>query len=435
MRLGRWLWWLKWPAMLTALGGLLAGAYFVHVAMMAERTAEADDDAVRAPRRARNGVVTLSPEQVEDHGIKEEPAHTIAWSEPVTLYGRVVPNPRTSSVVQAPFAGTVRADARQSWPMAGARVRAGQVLGQIDLRVGPQERLDLRLKRDEAGVKARGAEKTVAIQQERLDRLEKASQGGEIVAQRELDEARVLLTEARTNLEVARATEKLWADALDAIDRRGQAGPSTYRLPLLAPGEGEVVETAARPGMEVEAGAILARIVNFRRPLARMDLPAEVLAAGPPTTIELTMLPASPGRPPPTSSPLTAELVGPAPRVDPTSQFTSFWYEAKLPAEPETGLAGAWRPGRFVTALVRLPDAPKRPAVVVPATAVLVHEGRHLVYVREGPGRFERREVQLLGREDDRVILSAGVQPGEGVVVRQAQVLLSEEFRGEGDDD
>ena len=37
----------------------------------------------------------------------------IDWSEPVPVYGRLVPNPRTRSAVQAPFPGMLQADAKQ----------------------------------------------------------------------------------------------------------------------------------------------------------------------------------------------------------------------------------------------------------------------------------------------------------------------------------
>jgi hypothetical protein len=57
------------------------------------------------------------------------------------------------------------------------------------------------------------------------------------------------------------------------------------------------------------------------------------------------------------------------------------------------------------------------------------------VYVRIAPGRFERREVQVLGRENDRWVLASGVRPGEAIVIRNAQVLLSEEFRADVDND
>src|SRR5207245_9863288 len=127
------------------------------------------------------------------------------------------------------------------------------------------------------------------------------------------------------------------------------------------------------------------------------------------------------------------------------------WYEvhpdAARPPTPESNGVGAtkgdarlragavWRPGLFVKAFVRVPESKPRPAVAVPGGALLYHQGRALVYVRLSPGRYERREVQVLGRDGDRWVLASGVAAGEPVVSRQAQVLLSEEFRGEADTD
>jgi cobalt-zinc-cadmium efflux system membrane fusion protein len=434
MRIARWLCWLKWPVTLGLLSGVLAGAYFVNGRMKAERAAEAEDGAERTPRRSKNGVVTLGPEMIEGHRIETAPAKAIDWSDPISVYGRLVPNPRASSVVQAPLAGTVQADDKQPWPGVGTRVKAGQVLGRINVRVGPHEQLDLQLKLKEARLKVQGAVEVAAIHQKRLERLEKSSKGGAIVSQRELDDARVQLTEAKTNLSTAQAAMDLWSSALDAIERHGGPAISTYSLPLTAPGDGEVVETPARPGTSVEAGSVIAGIVDFRRPLAQMDMPPEVLATGPPVRIELTILPPSPAQAASPSPRLTADLLGPVPQVDATSQFSSFWYEATIKAEPTPNLQAAWRPGRFVSARLRLPNASKRAALAVPMSSVLAHQGRLLVYVQEAPGKYERREIHLLGREGNEAILAGGVKPGESVVAQGSQLLLSEEFRSLAED-
>jgi hypothetical protein len=64
------------------------------------------------------------------------------------------------------------------------------------------------------------------------------------------------------------------------------------------------------------------------------------------------------------------------------------------------------------------------------------------VYVRVRPGAYERREVRPLGREGGTWVLAArqapestGLETGEVVVHRGAQVLLSEEFRSDVDVD
>src|SRR5262249_49877065 len=126
--------------------------------------------------------------------------------------------------------------------------------------------------------------------------------------------------------------------------------------------------------------------------------------------------------------PVPAALLGVAGQVDAVSQLVACWYEA---ADAPPG----WRPNLFVKAL--LPGAgPARDAVAVPRSALLYHQGRTLVYVRLNPGRYQRCEVQVLGTDGDSYVLAPGnVVAGDPVVIRQAQVLLSEEFRGEADND
>jgi hypothetical protein len=132
-----------------------------------------------------------------------------------------------------------------------------------------------------------------------------------------------------------------------------------------------------------------------------------------------------------------ATLVGPAPRLDISSQFIGHWYEANDGAAAKPSIGVMWRPGLQVKALVRTGSAEAQQAMSVPADAVLYHLGQAIVYVRLAPGKYQRRPVQLLGREDNRWILAlrqgedpAGLLPGEPVASRHAQILLSEESLG-----
>jgi hypothetical protein len=439
---------LTWTAALLLLGGLLLGAYLIHDRVQRERAAEGSGDKVDVPKRVENGVIKLGARLAESHGIKDEPARQISWYPRVPVYGRVVPNPRATAEVRSPFAGTLRADSVSPWPAPGKIVQPGQVLGRVDIRVGPQERLDLQMKLNEARLKQQGAEEVLQVHEARVARLQKAG-ASEIVSRKELDDALVQFTDARTQLSTARSAVAVWQKALDTIDKRQGTPDAAWSEVLTAPAAGEVTELAGQPGMAVEAGGLVARLVDFHRPLVRLDLPPEVLAAGPPPQVELTAgspVPVAhgltqplPSAPAPT--PVVADRVGPAPQVDVASQFTGYWYEIRPNANPDSA-AGVgpehrvgWRPGLFVRASLPLVDAPPQQMVSVPRTAVLFHQGRALVYVRITPGRYERREVRLLNLEGDRWVLAAGIAADESVVSRQAQVLLSEEFRGDVDND
>jgi biotin carboxyl carrier protein len=414
---------------LAALAALLIGVYWLNLRQQAERDAKKAEEAKPVERKKGDDIV-LTLDDVEQNQLEDMPAEKIKWREPVLVYGRLVPNPRSTSSVAAPFAGAVLADP-STWPNVGAAVRSGQTLGELVVRIGPQERLDVEQKLREARVKREGAEQVVAIMQERVKRLENSS----VAATREREDARVSLNEALTNQATARATVDLYQAALDSFERGGN-----YRLPLRAPADGEVTEVAVRPGVAVEAGASILKIVDFRRPLAQVDLPPHALLAGPPAELELTMLPPTPGQKMPSSASLTAKLLGPAGQVEPTSQFSSFWYEARLPADAG-GLTVAWRPGRFVRGELRLPAAREVDALSIPVESLLMHQGFWYVYVcskhatRDRPAKYERREVQILGREGDRAIIAIGaVRGGANVVHRNAQTLLSEEFNKKDDD-
>lgn len=429
---------LKWVLALVVLAGLLALAYAVNGYVQRELKAEADRKKTDVAKRGKDAVVKLGAALAASHGIKDQPARAVTWYERVPVCGRVVPNPQATLEIRSPFAGTLRAEKDSPWPVPGRPVRAGQVLGRVDIRVGPQERLDLQAKYNGARLKLKGAVEILKVQEERVGRLQKFDTT-EIVSRRELDEALVQFAEARTQKATAEAAVELWEKALKVLDRTKDQPAAAWSETFLAPADGEITELFGRPGMVIEAGGLVARAVDFRHVLVRLDLPPEALVAGPPSQVEVEAASGSPltslqdSVAPP--APVTATLVGPAPQVDAASQFASYCYEVAPPkkgvAVNEGGRAGVvWRPGLFVKSSVKAAAAKPREAVSVPASAVLYHQGRALVYVRVGAGRYERREVQLLGREGDRWILAAGPVANEDpVVFHQAQILLSEEFR------
>jgi hypothetical protein len=326
----------------------------------------------------------------------------------------------------------------------GSQLEVGKILGWIEVRVGPQERLDLLAKLREARLKQQGSEEVVKVQQERVERLGTAGGG---LSRAELDAAKVQLVEARTQLAVAQTAVKEWEKALVAIDNPGNAD-STWRQPVLIPAAGEVTEQAARPGMALQAGDLIARVVDFRRGLVRLDFPPSALASVPPPKLDLFAAAEAPddregehfaGRVAPLAQRIKAVAVGPAPQVDPASQMVGYWYEINRGLGSKVSERElVWRPGLFVTAYLPLPSAKSREVVAVPLTALLYQKGQPLVFVRVAPGAFVRREVRLLGRQGDEWIVDEGVKEDERVVTRRAQVLLSQAIvaqQPEQDDD
>lgn len=83
------------------------------------------------------------------------------------------------------------------------------------------------------------------------------------------------------------------------------------------------------------------------------------------------------------------------------------------------------------------PPNPAQPAIAIPSSALLVHQGRALVYLEKRLGRYERREVNILGQDDNTLYVApeGWLVAEDRVVTGGAQVLLSEEFRNDMDDD
>jgi biotin carboxyl carrier protein len=481
---------LKWPLTLGVLGGLLWGAYFLHQTIRADDEAEKLEAQPRASEKSvKDRSIKFPKALVQRHGLEFATAEEAEWREQLAVYGRVVPNPAATVTVAAPVAGTLRAEGR--WPIPGQRVRAGQGLGQVEIRVSRLEQLDLQSKLADAQIRHKRAEEILERRQQLVNRQAKASPG--TVTQVQKEEAEVQLAEAELQADSARAGVDLLRAALDDIDKRdrpraralalslfgavphagflgqfpwaglgwGIQEPTvlSWSLPLTAPTDGEVTEVGVHPDTAVEAGGLVLRLVDFRRCRLRLDLPPALLTAGPPGEVALTALaPPAPalagatnqltgGVPPPT---VTAQLLGPAPEVDPVSQFARYWYEIDFRSHkaeiPGLRDGVSWRPGLFVKSYLKAPQAVAESAVIVPADAVLFHQGRAVVYVRSqsDADQYLRREVRILGRQGERSFLMprdpfgderVGVDAGEVVVSKQSQVLLSEEFRSEIDND
>jgi len=157
--------------------------------------------------------------------------------------------------------------------------------------------------------------------------------------------------------------------------------------------------------------------------------------------LQITIPPARTLDPPPTAS---AEIPGssrraeiryisPATRTDPKIQGLSFFYTAAA--------SSGMLPGMNTRAF--LVSGKPVDGYVIPPSAIVWWSGRAWVYVRIADDEFTRRQIPTdmpAGQESKFVVpVSALSEPEPAIVLRGAQMLLSEEFRAqiqvEGDDD
>ena len=253
----------------------------------------------------------------------------------------------------------------------------------------PQPRIDLRIriataKGQLAG--ARASESASRHEYERLDHLfrkggnvsEKAEEAGE--ATWKADEGR--LSEARDTLKRLRQMARIeWGEVLGGW--ASEAGPKSLSDPMRGDEALLLVTFPAEEGR--------------RTPPAQVQV--QVDSVGPKTQ---------------------ARIVSPAPKLDSAVQGATYFYSM---------------PSRNVRIGMRLsvgvPVTGKRlRGIIVPSSAVVWFEGKAWAYVEEGTGHFRRTEVPVATPVPNGWF-EAGLDPNPRLVVRGAQLLLSQELQPE----
>jgi len=161
----------------------------------------------------------------------------------------------------------------------------------------------------------------------------------------------------------------------------------------------------------VDKTPIFSRLIERRDVLIQVTLPPSEFVAKPPTEAAVQL---------PDGRHASLQFLSLGTRTDPRIQGLSFFYMA--PAD--TGLL----PGMNVLAF--LPSDKPIAGALVPASAVVWWQGRAWAYVKAGADIFIRREIptDVLAPEGGYVVPQ--IADASEVVTRGAQLLLSEELRG-----
>ncbi|MDX2191941.1 MAG: hypothetical protein NW201_01220 [Gemmatimonadales bacterium] len=199
-----------------------------------------------------------------------------------------------------------------------------------------------------------------------------------------------------------------WGDVVEAGAVLGQVSDAR---PLAAPRAGTVTRVLAHPGEFVAAEQPLLELTDYSAPLVALtgfglDTPPR----------EVEVAPAA------TAARRRAALVGPAAEADPVTRQPAWLFRL------ERAWPGA-RPGQPVVGFLPEAGGRRREGVFVPDRAVVQWEGLPWAWVARGAGRYQRVALPPDGAVPGGFVVARGLAPGDRVVVRGAQQLLSEEFR------
>lgn len=247
---------------------------------------------------------------------------------------------------------------------------------------------------------------------------------------------------ARAQLQTAQAKLDVSKSAFERAKKLGQsaavataqveAAEGTFRTDeaALAAAESQVKTLAATARQEwgpvigkgiVERSPAVVRLIEREQFLVQVTLAPGMTLANPPQSA----LAQGPSR----ETNIELQYISPATRSDPRIQGLGFFFSAP----GDSGLL----PGMNTT--VYVPSGKTYDGVFVEDTAIVRWQGRSWVYLRVGPDTFTRHPIGTDQPVSDDDYVVRDIPPGAEVVMRGAQILLSEEakskLRGGGDND
>ena len=283
---------------------------------------------------------------------------------------------------------------RQVRRSLGDTVKADEVLAVIDSRELADARAD-----------SLAAKEKAALARSNFDR-ESSLWDRRITSEQEYLEAKQASAEAQIALRSAEQKLRALVGELAIADDAG--GLTTYEI--RAPRDGTIIERHITDGEMVgeEAVYTVANLDHVWAIASVYEKDIRKVAVGQTATVTVKAYPdeAHEGRVTWVSDTLDEETRTQKIRVE--------------IANPDRRL----KPGMFGD--VSLQISAREDALAVPTSAVQTHEGETVVFVEAGPGRYERRDVELGSRTAAAVEVVRGLSPGERVVAEGSFLLKSE---------
>jgi hypothetical protein len=239
-----------------------------------------------------------------------------------------------------------------------------------------------------------------------------------IALEAELSAAEAALNASRAELErvrkLYRQGENASRKALEAAEAQFKADDARSRLP----GK-QIRATWGSAGSSVEPSQreeLMQRLARRQTLLVRVTVPASEHAAGQPSNAMVVFLGFE-------DRPVTTSFVVEAPTADQKIQGQSFFLRIDNPE-------AVFRPGSAVMAHLQLPGK-AIDGVEIQRSAAVRSGGKTWVYVQVSDEKFTPREIVPDHPTKEGWFVVSGFDPHDRIVVRGAQVLLSEQFKSQ----
>ena len=327
------------------------------------------------PSRLSDGSVFLPKVTQRLVGVRTEPVASLTMEPAVTLVGRIIADPNRSGVVQSTIAGRIS-------PVAGGLPRLGQPVtaGQVLAVVTPAYAAI-----DATNVAQTGAEldQQIALAQNKIDQF------------RPLVRSNTLSPERLRTVEIE----------LESLKRRRATLNSSQggSEPLAAPVDGVIAGMRALPGQVVAPQDVLFQIVDPKS----MWVEALVFDPTMPQLSDEASATASGGLP------LKLRLIGRSRSMQQLSTIVHF----EVLGPPSTLNIGS-----PVTVYARTRDQVSG-LVLAKTSIVAAPSGDRIVWVHSEPERFNPRAVRVRDIDGVRVLVEAGLEPGDRVVTIAAELV------------
>jgi RND family efflux transporter MFP subunit len=326
---------------------------------------------------------------------------------------------------QAAIVPRINSPVKKFYVDRGSRVKAGQLLAELENQelAGAQLKSQgsfqqaeatYQMQLQKAGQDTKLAQQTLDAARKLFDSREALYKEGAVAA-RDVDDARVALTQAQNQFDLTqtRADLKVAEGQLNAAkgDTAGAEAQLSYTR-IVSPISGVITDRPLYPGETPAPGSPLITVMDLSQVIARShisQIEASTLKLGDAATI------AVPGQ----NSAVKATVTLISPALDPNSTTVEVWVAAANPGE-------RLRPGSSVRVSMVGETIPT--AIVIPVAALLTApDGVTSVFVLDGNNVPHKKNVKTGIRDAQDIQITDGLQGGERVVTVGAFELDKED--------